>query len=53
VDNTLWSGDVVRPAQEGSTTAVIQAFNDLVATDERVESYILPISDGMTLVSKR
>lgn len=53
VDNTLWSGDVVRPAQEGSTTAVIQAFNDLVAADERVESYILPISDGMTLVSKR
>jgi caffeoyl-CoA O-methyltransferase len=53
VDNTLWSGDVVRPAAEGSTTATIQAFNDLVAADARVESYILPISDGMTLASLR
>ena len=53
VDNTLWSGDVVRPADPGSTTAVIQAFNDLVAADERVESYLLPISDGMTLAVKR
>ena len=53
VDNTLWSGEVVRPAEEGSTTAVIQAFNDLVASDPRVESYILPISDGMTLASVR
>ncbi|WP_109509304.1 O-methyltransferase [Nocardioides speluncae] len=53
VDNTLWSGDVVRPAEEGSTTAVIQAFNDRLAADERFESYILPISDGMTVAVKR
>jgi len=53
VDNTLWSGDVVRPAEDGSTAAVIQAFNDLVAAHPRVESFILPISDGMTLVRKR
>ncbi|MGI8645874.1 MAG: O-methyltransferase [Nocardioides sp.] len=53
VDNTLWSGDVVRPAEEGSTTAVIQAFNDMVAADDRVDSVILPISDGMTLACKR
>jgi len=53
VDNTLWSGDVVRPAEAGSTTAVIQEFNDLVAADHRVDSVILPISDGMTLACKR
>ena len=53
VDNTLWSGDVVRPAEPGSNTAHIQAFNDLVAADERVESQILPISDGMTVIRKR
>jgi predicted O-methyltransferase YrrM len=53
VDNTLWSGEVVRPAEEGSTTAVIQAFNDMVAGDERLESVILPISDGMTIACKR
>ena len=53
VDNTLWSGDVVRPADPGSTTAVIQDFNDLVAADDRVDSVILPISDGLTLICKR
>jgi caffeoyl-CoA O-methyltransferase len=53
VDNTLWSGDVVRPAEPGSNTAHIQAFNDLVAADDRVESQILPISDGMTVIRKR
>lgn len=53
VDNTLWSGDVVRPAEPGSTTAVIQAFNDKLAADDRFESYILPISDGMTVAVKR
>jgi caffeoyl-CoA O-methyltransferase len=53
VDNTLWSGEVVRPAEEGSTTAVIQAFNDMVAADDRLESVILPISDGMTIACKR
>jgi caffeoyl-CoA O-methyltransferase len=52
VDNTLWSGEVVRPAETGSTTALIQGFNDLVAADPRVESVILPISDGMTMACK-
>jgi caffeoyl-CoA O-methyltransferase len=53
VDNTLWGGDVLRDAEPGSTTATIQAFNDRVAADERVDSFILPISDGMTLIRKR
>ena len=53
VDNTLWSGRVVRPAEQGTNTDHIQAFNDLVAADERVESQILPISDGMTIAVKR
>lgn len=53
VDNTLWSGEVVRPAEPGSNAAHIQAFNDLVAADDRVESQILPISDGMTVIRKR
>jgi hypothetical protein len=28
-------------------------FNDLVAADERVISYLLPVSDGITLAVKR
>jgi caffeoyl-CoA O-methyltransferase len=52
-DNTLWSGRVVEPAEEGSDTAALQAFNDHVAADARVESFILPVRDGLTLIRKR
>ena len=52
-DNTLWSGRVVQPAEEGSDTAALQAFNDRVAADARVESFILPVRDGLTLIRKR
>lgn len=53
-DNTLWSGDVTASDVEaGSTLAVIQRFNDAVAADHRVESYILPVADGLTLIRKR
>ena len=52
-DNTLWSGRVVEPAEEGSDTAALQAFNDHVAADDRVESFILPVRDGLTLIRKR
>lgn len=53
VDNTLWGGRVVEPAEPGSSTAAIQAFNDAVAADPRLECFILPVSDGMTLIRKR
>ena len=52
-DNTLWSGRVVQPAEEGSDTAALQSFNDHVAADGRVESFILPVRDGLTLIRKR
>jgi caffeoyl-CoA O-methyltransferase len=52
VDNTLWSGRVVRPSGDRVTEVMMQ-FNDLVAADDRVESYILPVSDGVTLAVKR
>ena len=59
VDNTLWSGrvvDAVEGAAEGSADAnltAIKAFNDAIASDTRVDSYILPVSDGLTLIRKR
>jgi predicted O-methyltransferase YrrM len=28
-------------------------FNDTVAADPRLESYLLPIGDGLTLIRKR
>jgi len=54
VDNTLWSGKVLGPSAEGDgDTAALQVFNDTIAADPRVESYILPIGDGLTLIRVR
>jgi len=54
VDNTLWSGRVVTADDptDANLTA-IKAFNDAIASDDRVDSYILPVSDGLTLIRKR
>ncbi len=52
-DNTLWSGRVVDAAATDADAVAIRAFNDLVAADGRVESYILPVGDGLTLIRKR
>lgn len=52
VDNTLWSGAVTRPTDDPDTRA-LQDFNDHVAADARVESYLLPVADGLTLVRVR
>ena len=52
VDNTLWSGRVVDDAADDADTIAIRAFNDKVAADDRVESYLLPIGDGLTLIRK-
>jgi len=51
VDNTLWSGRVVAPVDEVEKT--IAAFNDEVLNDERVESVILPLADGMTMARRK
>lgn len=53
VDNTLWSGRVVDSAPQDADTEALKAFNDAVAADPRVDSYILPVSDGLTLIRKR
>jgi caffeoyl-CoA O-methyltransferase len=51
-DNVLWSGRVVEEGGDESTQA-IKAFNEHVAADERVESLMLTVRDGMTLIRRR
>lgn len=53
VDNTLWGGSVVDDAVQDDDTKAIRAFNDLVASDERVETAVLPLGDGLTVLRKR
>ena len=49
-DNVLWGGSVVDASNQEASTNAIRAFNDFVATDDRVESVMLPLSDGLTLI---
>ena len=51
-DNTLWSGRVVDEQYKDSQTNSIRTFNDFIATERRVESVIIPIRDGLTLLRK-
>ncbi len=50
VDNVLWSGSVADPSNQEDSTNAIRAFNDLVAGDERVETVMIPLSDGLTFI---
>jgi caffeoyl-CoA O-methyltransferase len=52
VDNTLWSGRVIDPSDQTEDTKAIRRFNDLAAADPRVETVIVPIGDGLTLIRK-
>ena len=52
-DTTLWSGAVADEAADDTNTKAIRAFNDMVASDQRVEAVILTVGDGLTLVRKR
>jgi len=53
VDNVLWSGRVVDPEANDEQTEAIRAFNDLVAADDRVDTVMLAVSDGLTILRKR
>ena len=52
IDNVLWSGAVARPAKDDDTRA-LQALNDKLRSDARIDVAMLPIGDGLTLARKR
>lgn len=53
-DNVLWDGKVSAdvPPRDQQTTGIL-AFNDLVAGDDRVENFILPLRDGLNIIRKK
>jgi caffeoyl-CoA O-methyltransferase len=52
IDNVLWNGKVARPATDADTEA-LQALNDKLHRDERIDLSLAPIGDGLTLARKR
>src|SRR5688500_10551067 len=53
VDNTLWSGAVIDPAQQSENTRALRTFNQKISKDKRVDIALLAIGDGLTLAVKR
>lgn len=52
VDNVLWSGRVIDPADQSPDTVAIRACNEHILADPRVESVMMHVADGLTLVRK-
>ncbi len=53
LDNTLWSGEVADPSADDDDVRAIRAINDRIAADDGVDSVILPLADGLTVVRRR
>jgi len=51
-DNVLWSGKVIDLTDNDLTTRILREFNELVNEDSRVETILLPIRDGISLIRK-
>lgn len=49
-DNTLWDGKVTDPEACDAQTEGIRRFNDVVARHQSLETVILPLRDGLTLM---
>ena len=52
VDNVLWYGDVADKNKNDKLTLKIREFNKFINDDNRVESLILPIGDGLSVCRK-
>lgn len=53
IDNVLWDGRVADPSDVEPSTLALRALNEKIGRDERVHACIVPIGDGVTLVTKR
>ena len=52
-DNVLWMGQVLDRAAPSDDTKALQALNDFIATDTRVQAVMISVSDGLTIARKR
>jgi caffeoyl-CoA O-methyltransferase len=52
IDNVLWGGRVIDPAEDDESTQALRDLNERIANDARVQLAMLPVGDGLTLVRK-
>ena len=53
VDNVLWSGQVADLSQTSTATEALRSFNAHVVADKRVLVSMLPVGDGLSMVTRR
>ncbi|ROP34286.1 caffeoyl-CoA O-methyltransferase [Couchioplanes caeruleus] len=53
LDNVLQGGRVVADGPQSESVVAIREVNDRVVADDRVESVMLPVRDGVTLIRRR
>lgn len=53
IDNVLWNGWIVDPANNHESTLALRALNEKIRADDRVDRCLVPIGDGVTLVRPR
>lgn len=53
IDNVLWGGSVIDPADQDEDTRAIRELNTFLHQDERVDLSMIPLADGLTLARKR
>ena len=51
-DNVLWHGDVYKKSINDKQTNTMRNFNEFIKNDRRIEKFILPIGDGLTVCRK-
>lgn len=51
-DNVMFHGEVLQPQLKGKNAKAIQAFNEYVAQDIRVQQVLLTVRDGLMLIKK-
>ncbi|MCF0167357.1 MAG: O-methyltransferase [Bacteroidales bacterium] len=53
-DNVMWDDKVLQdPLPSDAQTRGIHQFNQLIASDDRVENFILPLRDGVNVIWKK
>jgi caffeoyl-CoA O-methyltransferase len=53
LDNVLYGGEVVDSSYQGRSAVALRQLNQAIVSDNRVESVMLPVRDGVTLARKR
>ena len=52
-DNVLFHGQVLEPEVKGKSARAIEAFNEHVSHDPRVETVMLTVRDGLMIIRKK